>query len=110
MHYTVKQLTTKKLLEKSLSSGAGKLIADRRIPLQAALSAAVPSFCPTDTGILWKLYIYIYICARARARARVCVCVCVCVYVCMKEYGLYTNTITTTSCCKCIYRMMSHYV
>ena len=69
MRYTVKQLTSKKLLEKSLSFGTDKTIGDRRISLQAALTA-VPPFCPTGTGISWKLYIYIYI----------SVCVCVCVY------------------------------
>jgi hypothetical protein len=86
-------MTKKKLLEKYLSLGTDKTIGDRRISLQAALTA-VPSFCPTDTGILWKLY-------------DVCLCVCVCV--CMKENGLYMTIITTISCCKCICKMMCHY-
>lgn len=75
-----KATTTNKLLEKSLSSGTGKPIGDRKISLQAAL-IAVPPFCPTETGILWKLNMH--------ARARMCVYVCVCLCVCMKQMDLY---------------------
>ena len=75
---SVKQLTTRKLLEKSLKSGTVKPITDRRISLQAAL-IAVPSSCPTDTGILWKRYIYMLVCG----------CVCLCVYTYMYIY-VYT--------------------
>jgi hypothetical protein len=80
MRYTVKQLTTNNLSEKSLSFVIGKSIGDRRKSLQAAL-IAIRYFCPTDIGILWKLYIH--------ARARACLCACACVCICEGVWIVY---------------------